>query len=187
MTLILKRASASRSSGEWKDEVCNGERSMTRAVILAAALTLTSLALACSARAQVSVKQHPKSYVGEWCMTNAGKFERGKCMKWSSESLRMRSDGFDRFEYSCRLVADLLTSSGAYQGTYFCQEKASQKRWVESNWVNPVEGDSSLLGVEPTKDHLACHTYIRADDRKRCRLFKLDENVEQTRVPIPQR
>jgi hypothetical protein len=154
---------------------------MTRAIILAAALTLTSLG---SAGAQVSVKQHPKSYVGDWCKTNAGNFERGKCMEWSSSSLRMRPDGFDRFENSCRLVADLLTRSGAYQGTYFCQEKASQRRWVESNWVNPVEGDSSLLDVEPTKDHLACHIYIRADDRKLCRLLKLDENTEQTRVPI---
>jgi hypothetical protein len=160
---------------------------MTRAAILAVALTLTSLALSCSARAQVSSKQHPKSYVGDWCMTNAGNFERAKCVTWSSPSLRMRPDGFDRFEYSCRLVADLLTSSGAYQGTYFCREKASQKRWVESNLVKPAEGDSSLLDVEPTKDHLACHIYFRADDRKRCRLFKLDENLEQTRVPIPQR
>jgi hypothetical protein len=187
MTLILKRAKLSRPSGGRKEEVCNGGRSMTRAAILAAALTLTSLALACPARAQVSVKQHPKSYVGDWCMTNAGNFERGKCMKWSSPSLTMRPDGFERFEYSCRLVADLFTSSGAYQGTYFCREKASQKRWLESNLVNPVKGDSNLLDVEPTKDHLACHIYIRADDRKRCRLFRLDENLEQTRIPIPQR
>jgi hypothetical protein len=133
--------------------------------------------------------QHPTSYVGNWCMTSGEHFEC--CSKWNAMSLRIRPDGFDRFGYSCRLVANVLTRAEAYQGTYFCQENTGEKRWMESNWINPAENTLPRLGrtkptlieVVPTNTHLACGIYLKANDRKLCKELNLQYS-EELRTPL---